>query len=390
MKLNSGEINTVVNWFETPRMIEGNTLIIEKDTITSTTAGGSLIRCILKTTNKKSEPIKCSLKLLPHNLFLRKEGQELSTNRFLTALGRWANINHPAVAKLYSFGFINKITGKISTVSRTQRLMVSPDHLIYLLMEWVPGINLKQWIKKQKGVIRFPDILSILGSVSQGLSASHKADLVHLDIKPQNIIVKETNKGIQGASIIDWDLAHPNAVTQTGKTGTAFYYAPEMLEPKRTSFRADLFSLSVVALELLIGSHPFKKEMKQELHYVGFLYKYTPKMLEEMIGQFVLNWDLSKTISDTERNFIQTDYPRLIRSRLLDFLAKTPEERPLCPGEPKNSANWMIENLGGIPHKLVVQSLLSYDLKSRLDLTQNRLTSKETKLLETKTIRNST
>ena len=373
MILDSGEINKVVDRFEKHNLIKDGKLVANRKQIISTTAGGSLIRCTLE--NQNSKTVECSLKLIPHQLFRRKEGSSLSTNRFFTALERWSSINHPEIARLFSFGVINRMTGKISPIDNAHKLTVSPKYLIYLLMEWVPGISLAEWLENQRGVVNFRDILSILGSVGRGLSASHQADLAHLDIKTNNIIVKEKDGAVSGASIIDWELAHPDAVTQTGGTGTTFYYAPELLAHKHTDFKADLFSLSIVALELLIGYHPFKEQMINPHQYVGFLFNYTPKMLGEMIGHFELNWKLPKTISQAERNFIQSDYPRMIRSHLLSFLAKEPEERPLSLVNQKDSANWMIENIGGIPHQFMLRSLLSYRLEDRLKAFQAKLTA---------------
>jgi tRNA A-37 threonylcarbamoyl transferase component Bud32 len=127
----------------------------------------------------------------------------------------------------------------------------------YIVMEYYDGLTVEELLRTQP---RLPiDIaLSIVLNVSYGLEAAHGENLVHRDIKPANIIF--TRQG--GIKVADFGLAKAvdkfNFVTHHGKVvGTPAYMSPEQTRGEVVGIQSDIFSLGVVAYELLAGRRPF-------------------------------------------------------------------------------------------------------------------------------------
>ncbi len=131
------------------------------------------------------------------------------------------------------------------------------DSSYYIVMEYYDGLTVEELLRNQP---RLPlDVaLSIVLSVCGGLEAAHAAQLVHRDIKPANVILTR-----QGAiKVADFGLAKSVdkfvVVTQPGKVvGTPAYMSPEQTRGEPVGTQSDLFSLGVVAFELLCGRRPF-------------------------------------------------------------------------------------------------------------------------------------
>jgi tRNA A-37 threonylcarbamoyl transferase component Bud32 len=131
------------------------------------------------------------------------------------------------------------------------------EHNYYIVMEYYDGLTVEELLRTQP---RLPiDIaLSIVLSVCYGLEAAHAANLVHRDIKPANIIF--TRQG--GIKVADFGLAKAidkaTLVTHAGKVvGTPAYMSPEQTRGDVVGIQSDIFSLGVVAYELLAGRRPF-------------------------------------------------------------------------------------------------------------------------------------
>ena len=131
---------------------------------------------------------------------------------------------------------------------------------LYLVMEYVKGITLRERLKRS---ISFPEFLDIAVQCVEGLSAAHKESIVHGDIKPENIMI-----GPQGdVKLLDFGVARWVAVGQEATylttdlvplAGTVSYMPPELLLGMRTDHRGDIFSLGVVFYETLTEQHPFR------------------------------------------------------------------------------------------------------------------------------------
>ena len=132
------------------------------------------------------------------------------------------------------------------------------DGAYYIIMEYYDGLTVEELLSIQS---RLPlDVaLSIVLNTCYGLEAAHAQHLVHRDIKPANIIL--TRQG--GVKVADFGLAKAvdkiNLVTQAGKVvGTPAYMSPEQTRGEAVSTVSDIFSLGVVAYEMLASKRPFE------------------------------------------------------------------------------------------------------------------------------------
>ena len=127
----------------------------------------------------------------------------------------------------------------------------------FITMEYVPGEDLKNFIKKQ-GKLKEERVISIAKQVCEGLSQAHELGIVHRDLKPQNIMIDERGS----AKIMDFGIARSieaPGMTQTGvMIGTPDFISPEQAEGNETDQRSDIYSLGVILYEMVTGSLPFK------------------------------------------------------------------------------------------------------------------------------------
>ncbi len=133
------------------------------------------------------------------------------------------------------------------------------DGLYYIVMEYVEGITLKQYIDKKK-VIPWKEAVGYTIQISEGLEEAHKNSVIHRDIKPQNIIM--ANDGI--LKVTDFGIARATSqstMTMAKSTiGTAHYLSPEQARGGYTDERTDIYSLGIVLYEMLTGKLPFNDE----------------------------------------------------------------------------------------------------------------------------------
>jgi len=151
-----------------------------------------------------------------------------------------------------------KLARKIShkNVGRMYELMEENDAQ-YITMEYVPGEDLKSMIRMM-GRMSPGQTAAIAKQVCEGLAEAHRLGVVHLDIKPSNIMIDK-----QGyAHIMDFGIAR--LVKSKGKpeagltVGTPEYMSPEQAEGKDTDPRSDIYSLGIVLYKMLTGKLPFK------------------------------------------------------------------------------------------------------------------------------------
>ena len=165
---------------------------------------------------------------------------EVSKKRFLRESKTAASINHPSIVTIYQIG--------------------EHDRLPYIAMQLINGPNLSEYRSQQGGLIPIPEAVRIGREISEGLAAAHEKDLVHRDIKPDNILLEEPNQHVR---IIDFGLAH-EAGDQEGRLtidnaviGTPAYMSPERIGTDEVNAKSDLFGLGVILYEMISGKLPF-------------------------------------------------------------------------------------------------------------------------------------
>ncbi|HUU45980.1 MAG TPA: protein kinase, partial [Acidobacteriota bacterium] len=141
------------------------------------------------------------------------------------------------------------------------------DDLDYIAMEYLEGYTLEQMTRKNVQV-NFRITAKMLIQVCAALDYAHTAGIVHRDIKPANIMVLDNFE----VKVTDFGIARVDSpqtsMTQTGiAVGTPQYIAPELLRGEEIDRRCDIFSLGVVAYELLTRRRPFTGENISQLVY---------------------------------------------------------------------------------------------------------------------------
>lgn len=148
-----------------------------------------------------------------------------------------AKIDHPSVIAIYDSG-------------------EAEEGSLYMVMEWLHGQDLGQVLDAQ-GPGSPKQIVSVLRQVAGALEAAHSKNLVHRDIKPDNIFVHSSELGLS-AKILDFGVAKEMSasthLTQTGSlVGTPLYMSPEQVMNRPVDARSDIYSLASVAFEALTG-----------------------------------------------------------------------------------------------------------------------------------------
>lgn len=130
------------------------------------------------------------------------------------------------------------------------------DGINYMVMEYVDGITLKEYIKT-RGALPWQEACDFAIQIGQGISEAHFINIVHRDIKPQNIIMtrdkilKVTDFGIAKAVAGDTTVVNGNVL------GSVHYISPEQARGGMTDARSDIYSLGIVLYEMLAGKVPF-------------------------------------------------------------------------------------------------------------------------------------
>jgi eukaryotic-like serine/threonine-protein kinase len=134
---------------------------------------------------------------------------------------------------------------------------------LFMVMDYVEAENLKQLFAKHDPVLT-ENVAQILIDMASGLLDVHESGYMHLDFKPENVLV--TRNG--GVRLIDFDLAQPipeKPVKLSKNPGTPGYMAPEQLQREPVGLRADIFAYGVAAYEILTNHKPFPGETPAEI-----------------------------------------------------------------------------------------------------------------------------
>lgn len=174
-----------------------------------------------------------------------------------------------------------------------------PRNFMYFIMEHVGGQTLGEWIKHHPKP-NIEKVTAIIEQIIQGLRSIHRMEMLHRDIKPDNIII--TANGT--AKIIDFgsikiagieEISTP--VERLELLGTKNYTAPEYIMGMAGSNKSDLFSLGVIAYEMLTGKLPYGEQLKKDMNWRSVCnVKYTSALMHNPMIPLWLDGALEKAV----------------------------------------------------------------------------------------------
>ena len=194
-----------------------------------------------------------ALKFLPSHL----TASDTDKARFIQEAKAAAALNHPNVCVIHD---IQEHDGPAQTDLAGKRQ--------FIVMEYVEGQTLRD-IVGAHGHVPLPirDVINYATQIADALKAAHAKDIIHRDIKSENIMVTPTGQ----VKVMDFGLAKLRGsvkLTKTSSTaGTLSYSSPEQIQGQKVDARSDIFSFGVVLYEMLTGRLPFKGEYESALIY---------------------------------------------------------------------------------------------------------------------------
>lgn len=194
---------------------------------------------VYKAENTMEKGEKVALKVLREELF----EDEKNRKRFRQEAAIVDQLDHPNIIKVYERG-------------QSRRSM-------YIAMELLEGKTLTKKIEEESPLDLF-ESLHIMAQVTDALAKIHSKDIIHRDMKPDNVMLIEKDNDPNFVKLLDFGLAkmqHQTRLTQTGMViGTINYMAPEQIAGTEVSGATDIYSIGVMFYEMLIGKKPFDGE----------------------------------------------------------------------------------------------------------------------------------
>jgi hypothetical protein len=168
--------------------------------------------------------------------------EDWHTKKFKQEIEALVRLEHPGIVGVFDSGEM-------------------PDGQLFVVLQFVEGVNLRSIIKSYNGPMEFERVAQIMEQAGRALSAAHDKGVLHCDVKPENIMIQQLQPGEEIVKLIDFGIAkiRDSQVTSAAPTrvaGTISYMAPEQLEGAPTA-ASDIFALGAIAYELLTGKRAF-------------------------------------------------------------------------------------------------------------------------------------
>ncbi|MGM0596977.1 MAG: serine/threonine-protein kinase [Myxococcota bacterium] len=153
-----------------------------------------------------------------------------------------------------------------STIINVSDYGSSEHGLVYIVMEYVDGIELSNLISKE-GKLPWKRVRNIALQITRALEIAHANGVIHRDVKPANIFILNDEEHNDAVKIIDFgiakvrDLSTCDQMTKTGTImGTPEYMSPEQANGEKLTFSTDIYSTGIIIYEMLTGQVPFKAD----------------------------------------------------------------------------------------------------------------------------------
>jgi serine/threonine protein kinase len=232
-------------------------------------------------------------------------GSSTAKARFEREARRACQLDHPNIVTVHDFGY--------------------HDELGYLVMEYVDGVTLSDYLK-QSGPLTFRQFAPVVAAILSGLSEAHRNDITHRDIKASNIMLTFDGNMLRRVKLLDFGLAkaqgseEDDVTKKSNLVGTMGAMPPERILCQDTDCRVDLYALGVCAYRMICGRRPFVGE---DMHVLYQHVHEHPPPLTEMLP------------ADHE-------YPLVVLEWVHRLLAKDPNDRPR---DAARARQWLMETV---------------------------------------------
>ncbi len=206
---------------------------------------------------------------------------------------------------------------------------------LFIVMEYVQGRSLEQLLAQTSGPIDQRQALGFVGAVALALGAIHKHGVVHRDLKPSNILLPDAG----GLKVSDFGLAAIIGEQEAMAVGTVRYMAPELFREEPVDGRADIYSLGMIAYEMLAGREKFNEAFKvvlrdQRNQALRWMKWHTnPRAKAPALSD--INPDVPPALSELVARMMEKDAPARVASsqELIDAM-----RRLFAPGQAASAA----------------------------------------------------
>jgi serine/threonine-protein kinase len=159
---------------------------------------------------------------------------EIMRKKFREEANRYLYLDHPNIVSLHDFH--------------------DYDDVQYLIMEYVDGVTISQYMKRMRSPMPYPMAASMMIQIAEALDFAHKSGYIHLDIKPSNVILKPDFNVV----VIDFGIAHEALSGELGRPmGTPGYMSPEQIDGGEVGATSDIFSMGMMLYEMITGKLAF-------------------------------------------------------------------------------------------------------------------------------------
>lgn len=274
-------------------MLEAGTFVADRYEIIGKIGAGGM-----------SDVYKARDHILGRNVAIKVLKQEFSEDvnfvvKFRTEAQSAAGLEHPNIVNIYDVG--------------------SESGMHYIVMEYVEGVTLKTYIEK-KGQLTYKEAVSIAIQISRGIEAAHAKNIIHRDIKPQNILISTEGK----AKVTDFGIAKAvsSNTINADVMGSVHYASPEQARNGFVDGKSDIYSLGIVMYEMVTGRVPFDGEttvsiaiqhLQEEMKSPRIYAKNLPVSLEKVILKCTQKSpdrrynDVSELLADLKQVLIHPD-----------------------------------------------------------------------------------
>lgn len=244
-----------------------------------------------KLTNSQAQNLEQS----PEQSREENQVQDEKVNHALKEARLLARVNHANIIQIYN--------------------IINEDDCTALVMEYFNSKTLSQYQKETCPTLI--QKLDLLRQLSAGLAAAHNNGVIHCDLKPSNILVNDHGQ----LKITDFGIARLSTNekhTELLHYGCLFYMSPEQIKQQQVDYRSDIFSLGIIAYQLLVGSHPFAisngKGNDSAAEIANRICEYKPEHAENLM----------------------LNAPRALTDLIMAMLVKSVEQRNLTAAEIEN------------------------------------------------------